>query len=165
MSFHRFEYSIDDFNSVANCSVATTGECTITVPYNSNYRALIVACIPENPDWEENVAVDWRCVDRAWAFATVILVPMAAVATVIGTIVTIIFCQLVKKGFFRKCDLSFTSKQVDTTNNEPVDETKSPELPPAEPSSTSEDDFKSVDPSQKADKYTLRPVTWSMLLY
>ena len=138
MSFHRFEYSIDDIDSVANCSVATTGECTIAVPYNSNYRALIVTDIPENPDWEENVAVDWRCVDRAWAFATVILVPMAAVATCIGTMFALMFCRLVKRGWF---------KYHDTTSNEPVDETKAPGLPPAEPSATTEeDDFKSVDP-------------------
>ena len=134
MSFHQFKYSIDDLDSVANCSVATTGECTITVPYNSNYRALIVTDIPEIPDWEENVAVDWHCVDRAWAFATVILVPMAAVATCIA----LMFCRLVKRGWF---------KYSDTTSNEPADETKTPELPPEEPSATTEDDFESVDPS------------------
>ena len=152
MSFYRFEYSIDDLELNPNCSVATTGECTITVPYGSNYRALIVTDIPEDPDWEENVDIGVHCVDRAWAFAVVILVPMAVVTTVTVTIVAILFWQLIKHGCLLSCDqlnCVRTPQSVVTTYNEPNDETKSSELPPAAESQTTteEDDFKSVDPS------------------
>ena len=149
MSFYRFEYSTEDLESVANCSVATTGECTVPVPYGSNYRALIVTDIPEDPDWEENVDVSWRCADRTWAYATVILVPMAVVGTIIGTIVTIIFCILGRYKYrrYQKRKRRQNQQTSEKVNNEPTDESKSPELPPAEPTDTSEDDFKSVDPS------------------
>ena len=79
ISVDRFQYSTSDLESVANCSAPTIGECSLTVPYGSNYRALIVTDIPDNPDWEENVEVSLHCSNRAWAFAVVVLVPIFAV--------------------------------------------------------------------------------------
>ena len=60
IAVEQFHYStsISDLNLVANCSVPTIGECSLTVPYGStNYRGLIVTEIPNNPDWEENVEI------------------------------------------------------------------------------------------------------------
>ena len=42
ISVERFQYSISGLNSIANCSISSTGECSLTVPYNSNYQALII---------------------------------------------------------------------------------------------------------------------------
>ena len=150
ISFNRFQYSTDDLDSVANCSVDTTGECTLTVPYGSDYRALIVTDIPDNPDWEENVDVGWHCVERGWAFAVVVLVPITVAAMIIGTIVlAITYCIVAGKLCCRNRDTpppTIDLEKVDTSKNEPVDETKS--SPPVEVPATSEDDdFKSVDPS------------------
>ena len=79
MSFERFQYSTTDLDSEANCTVPSVGECTIPVPYGSNYRALIATDIPENVDWEENVDVSWSCANREWAYTVVILVPLTVV--------------------------------------------------------------------------------------
>ena len=85
-------------NSSANCSIPVLGQCTVPVPYGSNYRALIVTDIPENVVWDENVEVNWYCVNRGWAYAVVILVPILtvvalAVAVVVGTV---LYCKIKK---------------------------------------------------------------------
>lgn len=89
LSFERFEYSTSDLASQANCSITSAGECTVTVPYGSKYRALIVTNTSENVDWEENVDVSWSCANRGWAYAVVILLP---IATAVVLIVCFIYC-------------------------------------------------------------------------
>ena len=94
ISVERFQYSTDDLDTVANCSAPMIGECSLIVPYGSNYRALIVTDIPEDPDWEENVEISIHCSNRAWAFAVVVLVPMLAVVLCVAAGVVAFVCWL-----------------------------------------------------------------------
>ena len=101
----RFQYStsgLDEDESVANCSVPSVGECTLTVPYGSDHRALIVTDIPDDVNWEENVDVNWHCVNRGWAVAVVVLVPLLTIAGVIGAVITAIVCYI-KRESIKDC--------------------------------------------------------------
>ena len=94
ISIDRFQYSTSTLNSVANCSTSTTGKCSLTVPYGSNYRALIVTDIPDSPDWEENVKINLHCIARGWAYAVVVLVPIVSVVGCIAALVVCCYCWL-----------------------------------------------------------------------
>ena len=77
---NRFQYSISDLTTAASCS-AIGGQCSLNVPPDSNYRALIVTDIPDNPDWEENVDVSLICSsNREWAYVVVVLIPILVIA-------------------------------------------------------------------------------------
>ena len=98
ISVERFQYSTSDFDeSIQNCSVPSVGECTLTVPYGSDYRALIVTDIPDNVDWEENVEVNLGCVSRGWAVAVVVLVPLLTVAGLIAAVIAGIVCYIKRR--------------------------------------------------------------------
>lgn len=92
LSFERFEYSTSDLASQANCSITSAGECTVTVPYDSKYMALIVTNTSENVDWEENVDVSWNCANRGWAYAVAIILLLVAPVVLIVCIIIIIIC-------------------------------------------------------------------------
>ena len=105
ISVERFQYStsdLDEDESVANCSVPSVGECTLTVPYGSDYRALIVTDAPDDVNWEENVEVNLHCVSRGWAVAVVVLVPLLTIAGVIGAMITAIVCYI-KRESIKDC--------------------------------------------------------------
>lgn len=92
LSFERFEYSTSDLASQAKCSITSAGECTVTVPYDSKYKALIVTNTSENVDWEENVDVSWSCTYRSWAYAVVILLFIVVPVVLIVCFIIIILC-------------------------------------------------------------------------
>ena len=60
ISVNRFQYSTSNLTTDASCS-AIEGQCSLNVPSDSNYRALIATDIPDNPDWEENVDISLLC--------------------------------------------------------------------------------------------------------
>ena len=80
ISIKQSQYSTLNLQSPANCSVPPVGECTLTVPYGSDYQALIAADIPKDVDWEESVDIDWHCVNRKWAYAVAMLVPIVGMS-------------------------------------------------------------------------------------
>ena len=66
--------------TAASCS-AIGGQCSLNVPPDLNYRALIVTDIPDNPDWEENVDISLLCSsNREWAYVVVVLIPILVIA-------------------------------------------------------------------------------------
>ena len=74
LTVSRFQYSTAGLTTAASCS-AIAGQCSLNVP-SSDYRALIVTDIPNNPDWEEKVNISLHCSsNRAWAYTVVVLIP------------------------------------------------------------------------------------------
>ena len=95
ISINQSQYSKLNLQSPANCSVPPVGECTLTVPYSSDYQALIAADVPKDVDWEESVHIDWHCVNRGWAYAVAITVPIIGV---LGCIVgSFCYCKIKSK--------------------------------------------------------------------
>ena len=101
ISINQSQYSQLNLQSPANCSVPPVGECTLTVPYGSDYQALIAADIPKDVDWEESVHIDWHCVNRGWAYAVVISVPIIGVlGCIVGSFLGIFcYCNVKSKTF------------------------------------------------------------------
>ena len=131
ISVERFQYStsdLDEDESVANCSVPSVGECTLTVPYGSDYRALIVTDVPDNVNWEENVEVNWHCVSRGWAVAVVVLVPLLTIAGVIGAVIAGIVCYI-KRESVKDC---FSGRMPSSQHVFPLTQVQ-----PSHPASTS----------------------------
>ena len=61
-----------------------------------------------NPDWEESVDLSLHCIARGWAYAAVVLVP---IASIIGCIAVLVICCC--------CWLKTTSKRtVETDSSE-----------------------------------------------
>ena len=99
VSFERFEYSTADLASQANCSITSAGKCSVVVPYGSSYSALIVTDIPENVDWGENVDVTWSCANRGWAYAVVILVPIATIVGFVTLCIIVLCCRCRRRSY------------------------------------------------------------------
>ena len=99
ISIKQSQYSTLNLQSPANCSVPPVGECTLTVPYGSDYQALIAADVPKDVDWEESVHIDWHCVNRGWAYAVAITVPIIGVlGCIVGSFLGIFcYCKIKSK--------------------------------------------------------------------
>ena len=52
-------------------------------------------------DWEESVHIDWHCVNRGWAYAVAILVPIIGVlGCIVGSFLGIFcYCKIKNKAF------------------------------------------------------------------
>ena len=116
ITINRFQYSTSDLDSVANCSAPTIGECSLNVPYGSDYRALIVTGIPNNPDWEENVEINLHCSDRAWAYAVVVLVPIFAICGCVTILISVCICWIQWDSIKECCSFRRSSLAVARTN-------------------------------------------------
>ena len=99
ISIKQSQYSTLNLQSPANCSVPPVGECTLTVPYGSDYQALIAADVPKDVDWEESVHIDWHCVNRGWAYAVAVSVPIIGVlGCMVGSFLGIFcYCKIKSK--------------------------------------------------------------------
>ena len=149
ISVERYQYStsdLDEDESVANCSVPLVGECTLTVPYGSDYRALIVTDVPDNVNWEENVEVNLHCVSRGWAVAVVVLVPLLTIAGVIGAVITSIVCYI-KRESIKDC---FSGQMPSLQHVSP-----STQVQPSHPASTSSSSPMGGFPEPDQDKPNL----------
>ena len=97
LSVSRFLYSASGLTRAPNCSTID-GQCSLNVPADSNYRALIVTDIPNNPDWEENVDISLHCSsNRAWAYVVVVPVPSLIIISVCITVVILLGCVCWRK--------------------------------------------------------------------
>ncbi len=86
LTFERFEYSAPaavDLNR--SCVVHEQGRCTVSIPYNiiGLQKFLVNISMPAVVDYGENIGVSLDCERRGWAYAVVILVPMAIGITII----------------------------------------------------------------------------------
>ena len=89
-----FVHSTAGLTNAPQCSVASGRRCSLDVPADSNYRALIVNDLPTNrSDLSQNIDVRLRCSStRGWAYAVVVLVPLLLVVGVIITTVILVVC-------------------------------------------------------------------------
>ena len=99
--FERFEYALPSgFVSLTDsCFAPSGGKCSVDIPYGTGSQlALVVATIPLNVDWGENVDLDISCNRRDWAYALVILLPLVVIAMIVCTVISIcIHCCKKKK--------------------------------------------------------------------
>ena len=100
----------DEANSTAGltnapqCSAVAGGQCSLDVPADSNYRALIVTDLPtNNPDLSENINIRLQCSStRGWAYAVVVLVPLLlVVGVIITTVILLVVCCWRKRDSLR----------------------------------------------------------------
>ena len=93
LSVSRFQYSTAGLTTAASCS-AIAGQCSLNVPL-SDYRALIVTNISNNPDWEEKVNISLHCSsNRAWAYTVVVLIPLLVI---VGCCTAVLRCVCWRK--------------------------------------------------------------------
>lgn len=79
LSFDRYEYSTDNLHLAASCDAKSNSQCSLDIPYDSKYQALIVTDIPNGVDLEENVDIRFECKDRVWVYVLSILIPILSV--------------------------------------------------------------------------------------
>ena len=97
-TFDRVLYQPMNSTIVDSCKAGGLGSlsssCTLDVPYQSNYTALIVVDPPTtNPD--ENISIDTSCGARVWIYVVITVVPVLfVVLCIVGIVVA---CVLVKK--------------------------------------------------------------------
>lgn len=95
LTFNRALYQIANQNDIVD-SCFTGGRsstCTLDVPFQSNYTALIIVDSSESMD--DNISIDTSCGARVWMYAVITVVPVLfVVLCIIGTVVT---CVLVKR--------------------------------------------------------------------
>ena len=99
VSFERTEYSAPDVES--SCDVSERGQCSLSIPYGTGSQSfLVITSIPQTVDWEENISVSVNCDQRGWAYALVVLLPIAVIVgivlTIVLSIVIVCFCKCKK---------------------------------------------------------------------
>ncbi|XP_064392974.1 uncharacterized protein LOC135340550 [Halichondria panicea] len=85
LTFERFEYSAPAAVFLnGSCVVREQGHCTVPIPYNiiELQEFLVIISMPAVVDYGENIQVSLDCEQRGWAYAVVILVPMAIGITI-----------------------------------------------------------------------------------
>ena len=113
-----FVHSTSGLTTAPNCSATTSRQCSLHVPADSNYRALIVTDLPtNNPDLSENISIRLQCSStRGWAYAVVVLLPLLLVVGV--TITTVILLVVCCCCCWRKRRASHQSHNTQTTTTE-----------------------------------------------
>ena len=87
ISVSRFLYSTAGLTNAPQCSAPSIGQCSLNVPNDPNYRALIaVTAIPRDNTLGGFLDINLHCSSsRGWAYAVVVLVPLLLVVGVINT--------------------------------------------------------------------------------
>ena len=97
LHFERTLYDIHQDDSIVVDFCQAGGQfgrsCTVDVPYDTDYYALIAVDVPQNPNWEENVGIDWECGPRVWVYTIIVLVPLVFVALCI-TAAALVCCYI-----------------------------------------------------------------------
>ena len=97
-------HSTAGLTNAPQCSAVAGGQCSLDVPADSNYRALIVTDLPtNNPDLSENINIRLQCSStRGWAYAVVVLVPLLlVVGVIITTVILLVVCCWRKRDSLR----------------------------------------------------------------
>ena len=91
--FERKLYNVSPDNIVHHCQVDPSfgsSTCTVDVPYNSHYTALIVVDASQQTDYESNLDIDWSCEPRVWVYVIIVVIPFVFLVFCVST--TLIFC-------------------------------------------------------------------------
>ena len=67
-SFYRTEYSPQTGGIISNCTATSLSSCSLDIPYNSDYKILLVTSSPSDGDWGANVDITSSCAARAWVY-------------------------------------------------------------------------------------------------
>ena len=121
ISVSRFLYSTSGLTTAPRCSTID-GQCSLNVPVYSNYSALIVTDIPNNPNWGENIDISLHCSsNRAWAYVVVVLVPSLIIIGVCITVAILLGCVCWRKRDSLRacCRRSHRGSQSPQTATEP----------------------------------------------
>ena len=139
-------HSTSGLTNAPNCSAIAGRQCSLNVPADSNYRALIVTDLPtNNPHWEENIDINLQCSStRVWAYAVVVLVPLLLVVGV--TITTVLCCCCWRKRRASRHTQTTTTEEAATTSGVQLQEMGSQQ--PA----TDQKDNKTTSDSQKDEQ-------------
>ena len=115
ISVTRYLHSTSGLTNAPNCSAIAGRQCSLNVPADSNYRALIVTDLPtNNPDWEENIDINLQCSStRGWAYTVVVLVPLLLV---VGVTITIVLCCCWRKRRASRHTQTTTTEEAATTS-------------------------------------------------
>ena len=147
-----FVHSTSGLTTAPRCSATTGRQCSLDVPADSNYRALIVTDLPtNNGDLSENIRIRLHCSStRGWAYAVVVLVPLLLVVGVTITTVILVVCWCWKKRASRQ------SHNTQTTTEEaaPTSAVQLQEMDPQGPQqpATDQKDNKTTSDSQNDEQ-------------
>ena len=110
-----FVHSTSGLTNAPNCSAIAGRQCSLDVPADSNYRALIVTDVPtNNPDLSANNSIRLQCSStRGWAYAVVVLVPLLVVGV---TITTVVCCCCWRKRRASRHTQTTTTEEAATTS-------------------------------------------------
>ena len=116
LSASWFVHSTSGLTNAPICSATTGRQCSLHVPADSNYRALIVTDLPtNNPDLSENISIRLQCSStRGWAYAVVVLVPLLVVVgvTITTVILLVVYCWWRKRRASRHTQTTTTEEAV-----------------------------------------------------
>lgn len=73
--FNRTEYLPNEVTVKDSCTISSSGSCTVSVPYNSDYIAMIEVG-EDGAGAEDNIAISWSCNARVWLYVVIVLVPL-----------------------------------------------------------------------------------------
>ena len=145
-----FVHSTAGLTDAPRCSA----NCSLSVPADSNYRALIVTDLPtNNPDLSENINIRLQCSStRGWAYAVVVLVPLLlVVGVIITTVILLVVCCWRKRDSLRATCCRRHNTQTTTTEAAPTSAVELQEMESQGPQQPAADqkDNKTTNDSQK----------------
>jgi hypothetical protein len=95
LTLNRTEYLPDSVSAYDSC-YTDIFSCSLSVPYGSNYVALLEVYDDEASSGDENLYYTWSCSPRVWIYVLIVVLPLIFVVVTM-TLVLIICIILVRK--------------------------------------------------------------------
>ncbi|KAL5516985.1 hypothetical protein EMCRGX_G002449, partial [Ephydatia muelleri] len=96
-SFNRKEYSPESGGIIGNCTTTLGSDCSLDLPYNSEYVVLIQTSSPQDGDWGTNVDISTSCTQRAWVFAVIEMGTLVIIALCAPFVLLCVYCCMVEE--------------------------------------------------------------------
>ena len=105
-SFYQPEYSPQSGDIISNCTTLSFSSCFLAIPYNSDYKILLVTSPPTDGDWSANVDLTVSCAARAWVYVLIEIGAIIIVAILVLSLLACYFSNQVKVMFSGRIDTS-----------------------------------------------------------
>ena len=90
LALNRTEYLPNEVSIYDSCSIFYNDECSVSVPYQSGYVALLEVNSEDTVGFDSNLHYAWSCNPRVWIYVLIVLLPLLFVF--ITTLVVLTIC-------------------------------------------------------------------------
>ena len=117
-TFNRVLYQLVNSTIADSCQAGGSGpsSCTLDIPYQSSYTALIVVDSTSTTNPDDNISIDTSCEARVWAYAVALVLFIAL--CIVGIVVACVLVKRHRKNVYEPLDKPSTTTANLASGNE-----------------------------------------------